>query len=93
MNLNVTTYTASEARDKLYGLIKSASKGLRSYEIKLRGSDPVLLINKTELESWLETLDILSNPQEIKSIRKAKKEKKTFSHQQMMKSLGLTDEA
>lgn len=87
--LPITTYTASEAREKLYALIKSASQGLRVFEIKLRGKDPVLLINKAELESWLETLDILSNPEEAKAVRKAKKEKKTISHQDLLKEFGL----
>lgn len=86
---NTTTYTASEARKKLYSLIKSVAKGLHAYEIKLRGEDSVVLINKSELESWQETLDILSSPEETKSVRKAKKEKKLISHAQMLKELGL----
>ena len=68
--------TASKAREKLYALIKSAAKGLRSYEIKLRGSEPVILTSKAEVESWLETLEVLSSPSEAKAIRSAKKEKK-----------------
>jgi len=89
--ISITSYTASEARDKLYSLIKSASRGLKAYEIKLRGSEPVVLVNKAELESWLETLDILSSPEEIKAIRKAKKERKTLSQQQMLEDLGLSE--
>lgn len=87
---NTTTYTASEARKKLYSLIKKASKGLRAYEIKLRGAEPVILINKNELESWQETLDILSNPEEVKAIRAAKKQKKTITHNQLLKEIGLS---
>ncbi|OGG03852.1 hypothetical protein A2W14_04905 [Candidatus Gottesmanbacteria bacterium RBG_16_37_8] len=82
-------YTASEARKNLYNLIRSAAKGLKTYEIKLRDSDPVVLVNKAELEAWQETLDILSNPAEIKVIRQAKKEKKTISHKELLKSLNL----
>ena len=62
---DIKTYTASEAREKLYTLIKAASTGLESFEITLRGSNPVIIINKAELESWQETLDILSNKKEI----------------------------
>lgn len=86
---NTTTYTASEARKKLYRLIKSAAKGLKTYEIRLRGQDAVLLISKEEVESWLETLDILSNPDEVKAIKKAKKEKRVISHGQMLNQIGL----
>ena len=87
--LHLSSYTASQAREKLYTLIKSASKSLRAYEIRLRGNEPVILVNKGELESWLETLDILSNPQEITSIRKARKQKRSLSHQDMLKAIKL----
>lgn len=91
--LNTTTYTASHARENLYRLIKSASQGLKVYEIRLRGVEPVVLLNKAELESWLETLDVLNNPEEIKNIRKAKKQKKTYNHRQMLKEIGLDNKA
>ncbi len=86
----VTPLTASKAREDLYTLIKTVSGGLRSYEIKLRGADPVMLISKSELESWLETLDILSSPIEVKAIKTAKKEKKLISHTDVLKKLGLS---
>lgn len=87
----VATYTVSEAREHLYELVKSASRGLKTYEIKLRGaSDSVLLINKSELEAWQETLDILSSREEIKAVRKARKEKKSLSHKDLLRTLGLT---
>ena len=85
----IKTYTASEARGNLYSLIKKVSKGLTAFEINLRGNDPVLLISKSELEAWQETLDILSNPREAKAIKRALKEKKTISHTQMLKKLGV----
>jgi prevent-host-death family protein len=95
--MNTTaTYTASEARRNLYSLIKKASKGLGSYEINLRGSDPVILMSKEELEGWIETMDIMSNPEEVKAIRQARKEVakgQTISHKQLLKELSLEDEA
>jgi prevent-host-death family protein len=86
--VTTTTYTASEARSKLYSLIREAAKGLKAFEIKLRGSEPVVLMSKEELESWQETLDILSNPEEVKAINKARKSKKFISHEQVLKKLG-----
>jgi prevent-host-death family protein len=86
---NVISLTASEARGKLYTLIREVAKGLRSYEIKLRGVEPVVIVNRADLESWLETLDILSNPSEAKAVRSAKSEKKLIPHQEALKSLGL----
>lgn len=90
---NLKTYSASEARENLYALIKSAAKGTRAYEIKLRGSDPVIVLSKAELDSWQETLDILSSPDEVAAIRRARKQTKTISHEQLLKKLGLVDEA
>ncbi|MBU0569573.1 type II toxin-antitoxin system Phd/YefM family antitoxin [Patescibacteria group bacterium] len=87
--LNTTTYTASEARKNFYSLIKSASEGLKAFEINLRGTDPVILISKDELESWQETLDVLSSPEEVMAIEKARKEKRTISHSQLLKEIGL----
>ncbi len=87
---NTITYTASEARKNLYDLVKSASKGLKTYEITLRGSEEsVILMSKAELEAWQETLDILASREEIQAVRQAKKEKKTVSHQNLLKALGL----
>lgn len=83
-------YTASEARKKLYNLIRSAAAGMKSYEINLRGSDPVVLVNKAELEAWQETLDILANPEEIKNLRLARKSKKIISHKDLLKDLKLS---
>lgn len=87
----LTQITASKARTNLYNLLKKASQGLRSYEITLRGNDPVVLVSKTELESWLETLDIIKNPEEYKTIKKAQKESTTLSHADMLKAVGVHD--
>lgn len=87
----MNTYTVSEARKNLYDLVKSAARGLKSYEITLRGSEEsVVLINKAELEAWQETLDILSSPEEVKAVRIGKKQKRTLSHKEMLKAIGLS---
>lgn len=90
---NISSLTASQARDNLYDLIKSAGRGLRGYEISLRGSKSVVLLSKEEFESWQETLDILQNKEEVAAIRKARKQKRTTSHDRLMKTLRLHDEA
>ena len=87
--LNSSTITASEARDDLYNLIRTASKGLRSFEIKLRGVSPVLLVSKEELEGWMETIDIMNSPKEVEAIAEGRKTNKTISHKEMKKLLGI----
>lgn len=86
----ITPLTASEARENLYTLIKTVSGGLRSYEINLRGSNPVVLISKSEIESWLETLDVLSSPEEFEVIKAGKKEKRLISQSDILKRLNLS---
>jgi PHD/YefM family antitoxin component YafN of YafNO toxin-antitoxin module len=87
--IQTSTLTASEAREDFYNIVKKASKGLRAYEIKLRGVSPVILIAKEELEGWLETLDIMSSPEESAAIIEGKKEKNTITHDEMKKLLGI----
>jgi len=89
MIMDVTVYSASDARQNLYSLIKSASSGLKTIEINLRGSEPVLMINKAEVESWLETLDLLSSKEESKAVRKSMVDKKFISHENLKKKLGV----
>ena len=80
---------ASTARQNLYSLIRSAAAGLRTYEITLRGTKPVVLMSKEELDGWLETLDIMSNPEEVRAIRIAKKQKKNIPLEKLLKDLNL----
>jgi len=87
--MTTITLTASDARENLYQLIKKASKGVQVFEINLRGSKPVILMSKSELESWEETVDILSNPEEARALRQAMKETKTYSEEQMKRMLGI----
>lgn len=86
---NMITYTASEARKNFYSLVKKASKGLSSYEINLRDASPVVLIGKSELESWLETLDILASRNEVDAIKKGLTSKEVTSHNDLLSELGL----
>jgi antitoxin YefM len=89
--LTQSSLNASDARTNLYSLIKSAAKGLRSYEINLRGHKPVVLISKEELDGWRETLDIMSNPEEVEAIRIGLKSKKTYSLKEVLKEIGLDE--
>lgn len=84
---NIITYTASEARKNFYSLVKKASKGLSSYEINLRDASPVVLIGKAELESWLETMDIMASPEEARAIARGRKDKTAISLKELLKEL------
>jgi prevent-host-death family protein len=89
MPQNQTTRTASQARKDFYNLIRKAGTGLQTFEITLQGSEPAILMSKSELESWRETIDILSQKEEINNIRTAKKQKQTIPHKKMLQELGI----
>ncbi|MEI6691047.1 MAG: type II toxin-antitoxin system Phd/YefM family antitoxin [bacterium] len=67
----VTTINASDARADFYNLVKMAASGSKTFEITLRDSSTAVLISRDELESWMETLDVMSSPAEVKAIRES----------------------
>jgi prevent-host-death family protein len=87
--MNTVSYSASDARQNLYSLIKTAASGLTAVEINLRHTEPVVMVSKADYESWLETLDILSSPEEVNAIRRGRKDKELISHAQMKRLLGI----
>jgi prevent-host-death family protein len=87
--IKTKTVTATQARSDLYNLIDQASKGLSAVEIVSRGKEPVILMSKAEVESWEETLDVLSSPPEMAAIRAAQSEIEAIPHQQVKELLDL----
>lgn len=65
--------TASEARSELFRLIKDVSKSHRTFAITHKNGDAVLM-SKEDYESLIETLELLSIPGFLESIKEAKKE-------------------
>lgn len=92
MSSKKTNYTASEARAELYSLLRDASMGIAHYEITNKYGEAAILMSKEEFESWQETLDIMSNPEEYRAIMESKKSKKTYTFEEVLKELGITEE-
>ena len=69
----MTTFTATATRAKLFNMLGRAIKGRETFEITSRNGNAVLL-SKEDYEELLETLDLLSTPGLLKSVRKADKE-------------------
>jgi len=67
------TITATNARSDLFKILKRAVKGHRQYRITSKEGGAIL-ISEEDYESLLETLELLSTPGLLKSIRKAKME-------------------
>ena len=69
----MTSLTATEARQRLFALLKSAARGHRVYRITHNDGDAVLL-SQEDYESLIETLELLSTPGLARSIRQARRE-------------------
>ncbi|MBI4064697.1 MAG: type II toxin-antitoxin system Phd/YefM family antitoxin [Elusimicrobia bacterium] len=83
----MTTLTATKAREQLFRLIERTTRRHEAFEITSRNGQAVL-ISEEDYEDLIETLELLSNPGLLKSIRKAKKEiasGKTYSLKKVFK--------
>jgi antitoxin YefM len=69
----VKTVTATDARKELFALLKRSIRGHRQYRITHKEGD-VILLSQEDYESLLETLELLSTPGLLKSIRRARRE-------------------
>ena len=70
---NMRSLTASEARGELFRLIKDASRSHRTFSITHKDGDAVLM-SKEDYESLIETLELLSIPGFLESVKEAKRE-------------------
>jgi antitoxin YefM len=69
----VKTVTATEARKDLFKLLKGSVRGHRQYQITHYEGNAILM-SQEDYESLLETLELLSTPGLLKSIRRARRE-------------------
>lgn len=71
-----STLTVSDARTNLYDMMEEVRKYLRRFIITHHGKPQAVLLPVEDLESWEETLDILSNKKLMRDIRQAEKDYK-----------------
>lgn len=84
--------TVSQARDNLYGLIDEVGLKLRSFIISHHGKPTAVVMPVEDLESWDETLEIMSNKKLMRAIAQGKREYKqgkTHKYEDVIKELGL----
>ena len=63
------TLPISEARQNLRDLVERVQKLRARYIITRNGKPGAVLIGHDEFESWLETMDVLTDREEIKAIQ------------------------
>lgn len=90
-----STLTVSDARTNLYDMMEEVRKYLRRFVITHHGKPQAVLMPVEDLESWEETLDILSNKKLMRDIRQADKDIKAgrvYTLDEVEKKLGLHED-
>ena len=64
-----TIIPASEARSNFYDLLNEVSTTSKRFIITKRGRAKAVVLSPEEVESWEETLDIMSNKKLMKDIK------------------------
>lgn len=70
------TLPLAEVKKSLSSIIKDVEEKYDRFAITKNGVEKAVILSSEEFEGLLETLDILSNKEEIISIKKAKKQVK-----------------
>ena len=74
--MSTTVLPVTLARKTLLDLIEKVDHTLTRYVITKKGEPKALLMSYEEFEGWLETLDILTDPEWVKALSQAKREAK-----------------
>ena len=82
------TIPANEARSNLYQILDEVGEKWRQFTITHRGRPKAVIISPDEFASWQETLEIASNKQLVKSIKKGLSSKKIYSQKEADKIIG-----
>lgn len=80
--------SATEARKNFYKLVRAAGKPGAQYTIVLEGEEPVVLMSRSDVEEWMETLEVMSDSQLMADIRRAEKRKDYKEWGEVKKELG-----
>ena len=72
--------SATEARNNFFNLLEKAKKSPYPINITVRGIPEVVILSKEDYDSWIATIETLSDPELMKSIRKSEKDLKKGSY-------------
>jgi prevent-host-death family protein len=72
--MSIHTLPVTEARAKLPQLVKAADERFDRTVITSNGKPTAVIMSYEEYEAWEETLEVLSNPETMRAIRKADEE-------------------
>lgn len=85
--------SATKARKNFFKLIERASRPASPVTITVDGEAKVVMMSAEEFEGWMETLEIMSDPELVKGIKEAeesyKRGEKTYTLEEIKKELNL----
>ena len=87
------TVTASEARNDFFSILKEIKTPGVSVMITYEGHPAGVLMSADEFEGWMETMDIMSDPEEAAEILDALRHKdteETVTLEELKNDLGLS---
>lgn len=73
MNIK-TTLPATKIRKDFFNVLDRVEKTNIPYTITVNGQPKAVIMNAEEYEGWLETMDIISNPETVRGIEEGKKD-------------------
>lgn len=69
-----TTLPATEVRKNFFDILDAVSQVNMPYTITVKGKPKAVIMNAEEYESWVETLDIMSDPEAVRGIEEGLKD-------------------
>lgn len=84
-----TIISASKARKRWFQLLQEASSPGQSVTITYEGHPPVLMMPLDEYEGWMETLEVMSDPDLVKAIEEGSRQKGGIELSQLKKKYKL----
>ncbi len=70
----IITLPITEVRKDFLKIVKGAEESFERFIVTKNGKPEVVIMGYDEYEGWIETLEIMSNRQVVKNIKKADKE-------------------
>jgi len=70
------TLSLKEARDRFSDIVDKAGRLSERFVVTKNGTPKAVVMGADEFESWVETLELLSNPKAVKALKQGLKEAK-----------------
>lgn len=86
--------SATEARNNFFSLLEKVKRGPYPVNITVKGIPQVVMVNKDDFDAWIATIETLSDPELMASIRESEKDFKAGRYstlEEVKKELGLED--